>query len=279
MERRAALQLKLVMTSGLVVITLALSLVELRYWIAGDAYAGTQLLAELLIFASALTASVAGFAFSAFAGGGLAHLFDDPVLAVKVLALCSVVIQGYGVVAIGRSIQWRRLLPFVAGGTITAPFAVHWLVGLSSPMFAFGLGVFLIAYGVYMLARRSRPPVRGSPWIDALVGAMGGITGGLAAFPGAFVAPWCGLRGYDKDLARGICQPYILLMQLLVLACMQSHAVKLRVDTATAAYLAAALLAAHLGIAVFRTLNNRQFGIVVHCLLIVSGVSLATKVF
>ena len=78
MERRAALQLKLVMTSGLAVITLALSLVELRYWIAGDAFAGTQLLAELLIFASDLTASVAGFAFSAFAGGGLAHLFEDP---------------------------------------------------------------------------------------------------------------------------------------------------------------------------------------------------------
>jgi len=155
-ERSAALQLKLVMTSGLVVITLALSLAELRYWIAGDSFAGTQLLAELLIFGSALTASVAGFAFSAFAGGGLAYLFEDPVLAVKVLALCSVVIQGYCVVAIRRSIQWRRLLPFVAGGAITVPFAVHWLVGLSSPMFAFGLGVFLIAYGVYMLARRPR---------------------------------------------------------------------------------------------------------------------------
>ena len=76
------------------------------------------------------------------------------MLAVRVLALCSVVIQGYGVVAIGRSIQWRRLLPFVAGGAITVPFAVHWLVGLSSPMFAFGLGVFLIAYGFYMLAKQ-----------------------------------------------------------------------------------------------------------------------------
>jgi uncharacterized protein len=278
-ERAAAPQLKLVMTSGLVVVTLALSLVELRHWIAGDAFAGTQLLAELLIFASALTASVAGFAFSAFAGGGLTHLFKDPVLAVKVLALCSIMIQGYGVVAIWRSIQWRSLLPFLAGGAITAPFAVCWLVGLSSPMFAFGLGVLLIAYGAYMLARRARPPVRGNPWTDALVGAMGGITGGLAAFPGAFVAPWCALRGYDKDLARGICQPYILLMQLLVLACMQSHAINLGIDIATAAYLAAALLAAHLGITVFRKLTNKQFGVVVHCLLIVSGVSLTSKIF
>jgi hypothetical protein len=66
------------MTSGLVVITLALSLIELRYWIAGDAFAGTQPLAELLVFASAVTAGVAGFAFSAFASGGLAHLFEDP---------------------------------------------------------------------------------------------------------------------------------------------------------------------------------------------------------
>jgi len=68
-------------------------------------------------------------------------------------------------------------------------------------------------------------------------------------------------------------------MQLLVLACRRSHAITLRVDTAAAAYLAAALLAAHLGIVVFRRLNNRQFGIAVHCLLIVSGVSLAAKMF
>lgn len=279
LERAAVLQRNLVLTSGLVFATLALSLVEFRHWMAGDVFAGTELLAELLIFASALTSSVAGFAFSAFAGGGLAHLFKDPVLAVKILALCSVVIQGYGVVAIRRSIQWRRLLPFLLGGAITVPFAVNWLVSLSSPMFAFGLGVFLITYALYMLARRPRPPVRGNAWTDALVGAMGGITGGLAAFPGAFVAPWCALRGYDKDVSRSICQPYILLMQLWVLACMHSHAIELRADAATATYLAAALLAAHLGVAVFRALTNKQFSIVVHCLLIVSGVSLVAKVF
>lgn len=265
------------LTFALVCVAGALSAIELQRWVTAEPLAGTQLVAEVLIFASALAGSIGGFAFSAFAGAGLAHLFGDPVRSVEVLALCSVTIQAYSVVRLWRSIRWWWVLRFVAGGAVTAPLAVQALTKLSSPAFSAGLGIFLVLYGGYMLVRRARPPVKAGAWTDVVAGALGGITGGLAAFPGAFVVPWCGLRGYDKDTARGICQAYILLMQTVVLTCIRSRAVAFDLGLPTIAYVAVALLATHLGIAVFRALTNRQFCMLVHGLLIVAGVSLAAR--
>jgi uncharacterized membrane protein YfcA len=266
------------LTIVLICVVAASSAIEMHRWTTGDLQAGTQLIAELLIFASALIGSIGGFAFSAFAGGALAHLFTDPVQSVQVLAMCSMAIQGYSVIRLWRSIQWRLVARFVAGGVLTAPLAVHWLTRLSSPAFSTTLGIFLVAYGAYMLFRRTHRPVETGAWADVAAGALGGITGGLAAFPGAFVVPWCSLRGYDKTTARGICQPYILLMQIVVLACIRSRSISFDLGIATIAYIAMALLATHLGIAVFRALTNRQFCLLVHGMLIVSGVALVVRV-
>ena len=140
------------------------------------------------------------------------------------------------------------------------------------------LGSFLIGYSVYMLIRRPQQAWKGNGWVDAAVGALGGISGGLAAFPGAFVTIWCAVRGWDKSTQRAVYQPYILIMQLVTLACMQAQRVQMQVGYASLAYMAAALFAAHLGLGVFRTLSNRQFGHVVNGLLMVSGVLLIARV-
>ena len=265
------------LTIVLICVVVASSAIQMYRWTASDQQAGLQLIAELLIFASALIGSIGGFAFSAFAGGALAQLFTDPVQSVQVLALCSIAIQAYSVIRLWRSIKWRLVARFVAGGVLTAPLAVHWLTRLSSPAFSETLGIFLVVYGFYMMFRRARRPVEARPWADVVAGALGGITGGLAAFPGAFAVPWCSLRGYDKITARGICQPYILLMQVVVLACIRARSISFDLGIDTIGYLAVALLATHLGIAVFRALTNRQFCILVHGMLIVSGVALVVR--
>ncbi len=52
---------------------------------------------------------------------------------------------------------------------------------------------------------------------EADCGASGGITGGLAAFPGAAVAVWCGLKRWPKENQRSVTQTYILIMQVAAL--------------------------------------------------------------
>jgi hypothetical protein len=224
------------------------------------------------VFGAALVSSVVGFAFSALAGAGLMHLYDHPSEAVEIMVLCSIAIQLYCVVAMRRSIQWRRLLAFLVGGAACVPAGVWLLSAASYDSFAIGLGAFLTVYGAVMLWRPQARTWAGSWWIDVCVGALGGITGGLAAFPGAFVTIWCSLRGWDKSVQRGVTQPFILAMQLITLGTLHAQHLAVHIDSIRIEAMLAALFAAFVGIRVFGSLSNRQFAWVLNGLLMVSGV-------
>jgi hypothetical protein len=113
--------------------------------------------------------------------------------------------------------------------------------------------------------------------LDAVAGFLGGVTGGAAAFPGAFVTIWCGLKGWSKERQRGVYQPFILIVQLIAIAVLASggHARVARggFDFSGVFYLPAMLLGSSLGFACFKWLNDRQFALAVNLLLVVSGVS------
>jgi uncharacterized protein len=231
----------------------------------------TALLTLAVVFSAALVSSVVGFAFSALAAAGLMHLYDRPSEAVEIMLLCSIAIQLYCVFAIRRSIQWRRLLPFLVGGATCVPAGVWLLSRVSYDAFAIGLGAFLTVYGALMLCRPQGRTWAGSWWTDVCVGALGGITGGLAAFPGAFVTIWCSLRGWDKSVQRAVTQPFILAMQLITLVTMQAQHVAVHIDSVRIEGMLAALFAAFVGMRVFRSLTNRQFALLLNSLLMVSG--------
>jgi len=233
----------------------------------------------VIVLVAGFVSGVAGFAFSAIAGGGFAHFDVGPVQAVEIMALCSIAIQLYSVIAIRRDIRWRCILPFIAGGFTTLPLGTFLLTHISIPLFDLVLGIFLLAYGVKGLAGPIRKGVSGNWRIDFVVGALGGITGGIAAFPGAFVTIWCTMRGWDKATARGVYQPYILVLQLAAVAWMRAESVPFVQAETAIPCVAVALLAAHLGLLVFRRLGNEQFARIVAALLAISGAALLARAF
>ena len=226
------------------------------------------------VLVSAAISSTVGFAFSAIAGAVLLHLLPQPMDAVKVMMIASIVIQAYSVHSLRHDIDFRALAPFLAGGMLTLPVGVYLLLHISPSSFQAVLGAFLVAYGAYMLVRFRPPTVAGSWSSDFLVGATGGITGGLAAFPGAFVTIWCGMRGWDKSRQRALYQPYILLMQVLALAMLGSAGAWHSSDLALLGYAPAALLGAYAGLQLFRRMTDVQFSLALYLLLIVSGAAL-----
>jgi hypothetical protein len=131
-----------------------------------------------------------------------------------------------------------------------------------------------------MLIRRPNAKNYTSPVGDYIAGFLGGVTGGFAAFPGAFVTIWCGLKGWTKDQQRGVYQPFILIMQVLALVLIffaQSGGPPGdSIDLLTISYVPAALLGTWCGIAIFRRLTEIQFAQSVNLLLIVSGVGLVS---
>lgn len=240
--------------------------------VPGIAYALTA------VFIASTVSSIAGFAFSALSGALLFHLIDDQVYVVRVMIVCSIAIQLLGVATLWRTIDWRSLGVFLIGGFLGVPAGVYLLLHLPGATYRGVIGTLLIAYGCYVLLR---PPLRTlqlGAVSDVCAGFLGGITGGLAGFPGCFVTIWCGLKGWDKARQRGVYQPFILLMQpvtLLAIHLMRGPSqAAAQFDWKIYVFIPAALLGAWFGLGIFKRLSDRQFELVVNLLLIASGFGL-----
>lgn len=226
---------------------------------------------------AALVASIVGFAFSALAGCAFAYLRLDPVQAVHTLVVCSIATQLYAVFRMRASIRWQPLMPMIAAGAAAVPLGVWALRHVDSGAYAIGLGVFLSAYGGYAVLRREHRGLAESTLVDVIVGALGGLTGGLAGLPGPSVTIWCSLRGLDKLQQRAMYQPFILVMQVITLICLHWQ------DTASVPaledlrFVPFALIGGLAGFALFERMTNRQFHAAISMLLVASGLGLLTR--
>src|SRR4029077_12824457 len=94
---------------------------------------GLQLLDLILfnigIFAAALVTGIAGFAFGIVAAAVWLH-FLPPAQAASLIIAYGLIVQAVAVWKLRRSLQWRRIMPFLIGGAIGVPLGVvlvHWL--------------------------------------------------------------------------------------------------------------------------------------------------------
>jgi uncharacterized membrane protein YfcA len=228
------------------------------------------------IFVAALTSSIAGFAFSAICGAMLFHLLRDPVHVVGIMMVCSIAGQGMMVWSVRRDLCWRSLLPFLAGAAVGLPLGVHLLVHSKPAFYLPIIGSLLVVYATFMLFRRPIVLHRQHALWDVAVGFLGGITGGAAAFPGAFVTIWCSFKGWNKERQRSLYQPFILIVQLAGLGLLTATSLAgpgrhFQFDGFE--YVPATLLGTYCGLACFKWLNDRQFALSVNVLLAVSGLS------
>jgi uncharacterized membrane protein YfcA len=232
---------------------------------------------SLAIFLAASISSTVGFAFSAVAAAMILHLVPDNVAAVQIMMASSIGIQAWCVMGLRRTISWRACAPFVAGGVGAMPLGIYLLLTLPAQIYVLSIGMALSLYGAYMLLARPLLIKKGGTLATIAVGALGGVTGPLAAFPGAFVTIWCGMQGWDKVTQRSIYQPYILVVQVLTLAALIAVSGRARLEAELLTYALPGVAGAVVGLRIFHRLTDLQFQRLVNVALIVSGVALALK--
>jgi uncharacterized protein len=181
---------------------------------------GSYMLLSTAVFAGAFVSGLAGFAFSAVAGGLLLHVLQ-PLEAVPLMMACSICVQGANLWSSRKSIGWKESRILVLGGLLGVPIAVWLLHVIDAGTFREGFGIAVAAYAAYMLFRPSISYLQQtSQSRNALVGFGGGLIGGLTAMPGAIPTIWCDMHGMTKVQQRGLVQPFIAAMQLFALALM-----------------------------------------------------------
>jgi uncharacterized membrane protein YfcA len=117
-----------------------------------------------------------------------------------------------------RSLDWRRLWPFLLAGVLGAPLGVWLLVRTDIGTLKAVLGGFLAVYGVYALVAPRLPYVVAGRGADVVVGFAGGILGGLGGYSGVLPAIWTQLRGLSKGEARAFYQPFIVTVHVATIA-------------------------------------------------------------
>ena len=228
--------------------------------------------ASWIVLLSALLSSIAGFAFSPIAGALLFHTLSEPISVVQILLIASIAQQLYCVWRLRETIQVRECAPYLAGSVATLPIGLYLLCKTSASMFLPLLGLLLITYGAFTALKPDLRAGTNPLWGRVMAGALGGITGGLAAFPAAFVTMWCLVQGFDKHRARAIVQPFILVNQLVSLSVLMiarpTHAVTL----GAIRYAAPAVLGAYFGLIIFNRVDTSTFNRIVGVFLIVAGI-------
>jgi uncharacterized membrane protein YfcA len=239
---------------------------------------------ELLVFIlasfiGALVAGVAGFAFGLIASAIWLHAIA-PTQSAALIAAFAIVIQGSTLWKLRHAIDVPRLLPFLIGGALGIPVGAEVLRWAAPAHMRAFVGLALVLFSVYSLARPKLPTVKGGSVADGAVGVMSGLLGGSTGLAGIPVIVWATVRGWSKDEQRAVFQPVAVAVFFTMLGWFGATGM-ITADTVRLFLigLPAVLLGTWLGFKLYGKLDDAAFRIIVLILLLVSGLTLLPSVF
>lgn len=225
-------------------------------------------------FAAALVAGLAGFAFGLIAAAIWLHILT-PLQTATLIVGYGLIVQGYAVWKLRHAMSWDRLWPFVLGAAPgVAPGVL--VLGWANPAYVrIAIGVVLVLYAVYSLARPDLKPVHAGAATDTAVGFFNGILGGLTGLAGIIVVIWSGVRGWPKDVQRAVFQP-VGVATFAMTAIGLGATGTIAADTLTLFLFGLPVLLAGtwLGLMLYGRLDEAGFRRVVLWLLLISGILL-----
>lgn len=202
----------------------------------------------------------------------------DPVRAVAICALMSVLVGLQGLWLVRREIraQPARLMRFLVPGIVGVPIGVSLLSTIDAGSLRIAVATLLILYGGYFAFRAALPAfARPTPVIDVVIGFVGGVLGGSASVSGAVPAMWVSLRPWRKAESRAVLQPFnVLVLSMTFGLILAQGAFDGTALTAFLVTLPVGLVAAQVGIWVFKRLTDTQFRRLVIVLTLLMGLGI-----
>jgi uncharacterized membrane protein YfcA len=226
-------------------------------------------------FAAAFVTGLAGFAFGMVAAAIWFHALT-PIQATVLIVAYALLVQGYAVWKLRKSMNVKRLLPFIAGSAVGIPFGIVILKWAAPSDLRITVGLLLVAFSLYNLVRPKMPEFRHAGTVpDTIVGVLNGVLGGSTGLGGILPTIWCGMRGWPKDEQRAVFQPTAVATFLMIILWLGGTGT-FTIDIAQifAVGLPALFIGTWLGWKLYGRLDEAKFRKVVLVLLLVSGIAL-----
>jgi uncharacterized membrane protein YfcA len=166
-------------------------------------------------FAGGFVSGFSGFAMGLVVSGVWLHIIT-PVQTATLIAGYGLLTQGYGILKLRQALDWPKIWPLILGTTIGIPVGVTLLTYLNPVYLRFGVGVLLVLYTIYGLARPAFKPMKIGTAADIAIGVVNGLVGGLTGLGGVISTISCQWRGWTRDVQRAVFQPVLFAASVVI---------------------------------------------------------------
>jgi len=228
----------------------------------------------LATFIGGMTTGIAGFAMGLVVSGIWLHILT-PIQTAALIVGYALLAQTFSIWKLRHALSWRKVMPFIIGGAVGVPIGTMLLAYINPGHLRIGIGVLLVLYSIYSLAKPALKPVHGGVPADTGIGFLNGLLGGMTGLGGIVVTVWVQLRGLPKNGQRAIFQPVILAAQVMT-AISLAFAGAYTTETIKLYLYGVPALAAGvwIGLKLYGKLDEAAFRQVILWLLLLSGLSL-----
>lgn len=234
------------------------------------------LLALFLVatFLGGFVSGFSGFAMGIVVSGIWLHIIT-PVQTAALIAGYGLLTQGYGILKLRHALRWQNIWPLVLGTAIGIPVGVMLLARIDPSQVRIGVGVLLVLYAIYSLAKPVFKPLKIGTKADIVVGFFNGLLGGLTGLGGVISTISCQLRGWTKDMQRAVFQP-VLFAAFVIISMTQGITGNFTAETLKLFGIGLPFMLAGIwsGFKLYGKIDDETFRKVVLVLLLFAGVSL-----
>jgi uncharacterized protein len=156
-------------------------------------------------FAGGFVSGFSGFAMGLVVSGVWLHIIT-PVQTAALIAGYGLLTQGYGILKLRQALNRQAIWPLSLGTTIGIPIGVYLLTYLIPIYLRLGVGVLLVLYAIYSLARPAIKPMKIGAAPDIGIGFVNGLVGGLTGLGGVASTISCQWRRWKRDEQRAVFQ-------------------------------------------------------------------------
>jgi uncharacterized protein len=236
------------------------------------------LLFVLATFLGGFVSGFSGFAMGIVVSGIWLHIIT-PVQTAALIAGYGLLTQGYGIAKLRHELRWQDIWAMILGTAIGIPIGVMLLTHVNPSYVRFGVGVLLIVYAVYSLARPPFGPFKIGAPMDIAIGIANGLVGGLTGLGGIVTTISCQFRGWSRDKQRAVFQP-VLFAAFVIIAISQLVVGSYTLETVKLYGIGLPFMIAGIwiGFKLYGTINDETFRKTVLILVLLAGLSLIAAV-
>jgi uncharacterized membrane protein YfcA len=233
--------------------------------------AGVLLLVALVVLLASTVKGLTGFGF-ALTSLPLLSLFISPKVAVPLITVCSVFLDGYTLYEARKSVQYREIVTLVASGIIGMILGTYFLVSLDSQALRLTIGAVTILFATASMMGVRRE-ISNTKLASIPVGLVSGVLGGSMSISGPPIVLFFNNQRVEKTVFRAnIIAYFFSLYVATVPAYALGNLITIDLLTSSMVMVPIIFLGAVLGIRLSRRVDENIFRRITLLLVLASGI-------